>query len=368
MKLFLYLTFFLASIQQSVFARVGGSGTGGGKGVVCTQANGEFTVELLDLWEERNLRKNQIVTSTGNLKADLDSALLRTKSIFTEEDIQKTDGSFLKTDEETLEELQFVSYGIAGLKNFNNVQRLTGKKLPLTDDSFEGNLDLGPNCHIEQLVVFTHGSGITSRWQIDMDLVSKMDSVNLAALSLHEALYGLFDTYSFETNSLRVRRAVGYVMSGKSFASIQSLLQTPYVKCATNTIAEEMGVPKDDPRYSYLNRILTGFVYFVQNRGVSYPRISMIVDKIRTSRLIGFNSPILTAQGIDLNLTVHEFYQKLTTSNSDIVARGNSHDVEHETEVVFQMRAGLGTVSKPKSTGGGFTPAPVGNLNCTLIQ
>lgn len=368
MKPFLYLIFFVALIYHSAFARAGGSGTGGGKGVVCTQGNGQVKVELLDLWEERNIRKNQIVASQGNLQADLDSALARAKNVFSREDIQAPDGSLEKADEETYRHLQFASYGIVGLTNFNNVQKLTGTKLPLTDDSFEGDLDLGPNCHIEQLVVFTHGPGTTPRWQMDMDLVSKMDSINFAALGLHEALYGLFDTYGAETNSLRVRRAVGYVMAGKSFASIQSLLQKPYIKCATDSIASEMGVPKDDPRYSYLNQILTGFVYFVHDRNSSVPRVSMIVDKVRSSRLIGFNNPTLTAQGIDLSLDVNEFFQKLVTSSSTIAARGNTNDIENTTEVVLQMKSGVGTVSNPKNTGGGYLMAPVENLNCHLIQ
>lgn len=368
MRKFIFLNVLILFCYNYLFASIGGSGTGGGKGVVCNQANGQTTVELLDIWEERNLRYNQIIKSSGNLENDLNSAILRTQNVFSRQDIQKPDGSYYKENEETIKELQFTAPGIIGITHFQNVQRLIGQKLPLTDDSFEGNLDYGLNCHIEQLVVFTHGPGKTPRWQIDMDLVSKLDSMNMVALGLHEALYGFFETYGGETNSIRVRRVVGHVMAGKSFSSIQSLLATPYIKCSTNSVADELGIPKDDLRYEYFAQLFSGFIYFVNNPEEKNSRVSMIVDKIRSSRLIDFNRSNLVTQGVDLNLKIRSFYEKFANTNFSIIGKGNENDIETSTEIIFEMKSGVGRLSNPKNTGGGYPMAPLEKLTCYLIE
>src|SRR4051812_44942019 len=76
---------------------------GGGKGVVCRDANKNIrSVELLDLWEAKNLRGQQIVQSTGSFKNDLDLAIERTKNMVAEEEYLKLDGSSYKIAEETV--------------------------------------------------------------------------------------------------------------------------------------------------------------------------------------------------------------------------------------------------------------------------
>ena len=158
-------------------------------------------------------------------------------------------------------------------------------------------------------------------------------------------------------------------MSGKEFSDINNKLIKPYIKCSTNDIAKEIGVSPTDPRFTYFNRILTGFVYFTQNQNLAAPSIMMVVDKIRTSRLIDFSTPTLIAN-VNLNTTIPEFFNNLKGSSAfvKIQAFGKPNDIEFDSEVDFNFVSGTGVVSKIKSTGGGFSPAPVPNLRCELIN
>lgn len=363
--------YFLVIVSASTLAFAGGMEGGGGKGVVCRDSAGHIqSVELLDLWETKNIRHEQIIPSLGSASSDLKSAINRAKNIFTEEDITRPDGTIIKADTEIIEELTFIAFGVIDpSKNFENVERVRGVNLPISNDSYEGNLTLNPNCRIEQVATFSHGWGHDSHWVVNLDLTDKMDNINLAAFGLHEAVYQYLDTYSEETNSLRVRRSVGFVMSGKEFSDIKNKLKSPYIKCSANDIAKEIGVSPVDPHYTYLNRTLTGFVYFTQDPNIIVPKITMVVDKIRSSRLIDFATPSLISN-INLNTTVPEFFNNLQKSKMQIKiqAFGNPNDIEFNSEVDFDFLSSSGVVSKIKSTGAGLNPAPVSNLTCELIN
>jgi len=333
--------------NSNAFAALGKEG-GGGKGVVCRDLNQDIrSVELLDLWEARNVHHLKIVNSTGDLKGDLDLATERSKNVLLEETANFSN--------ETVEQLKFISYGITGFRKFSSMERLRQVDLPLTSDSFEGNLNLPSNCKVEQIAIFYQPSDLGSyRWQINSDLLDKMDNVNLAALALHEAFYAHLGTYGWETNSLRIRRVVGQVMSGKSILSHEDLLNKPYVRCAV------------DGTFHALN----SHVYFFQNIQLRDPKITMLVTNVRGSRLIDFSHPLLESSQIDFSLDIAEFYYRLNQSNSmiQITAKGNPQDIEFDTQVNFQMQSGVGIVAKTKVTGGGFKPAPVENLKCQLVN
>ena len=171
----------------SSFTLAGGMEGGGGKGVVCRDNAGNIqTVELLDLWEAENIHHDHIMPSLGSASADLTSAIGRAKNIFSEEDIIRPDGTILKADAEAIDQLTFVAFGVIDpSRNFENVERVRGINLPISNDSYEGALNLNSNCRIEQIATFSHGWGHDSHWVVNSDLTDKMNSINLAAFGLH---------------------------------------------------------------------------------------------------------------------------------------------------------------------------------------
>lgn len=322
-----------------------GQDRGGGKGVVCRDAqNNVLTVELLDLWECRNLRQKTIISSSGNINTDMDLALNRTKYIFSE------------ADQKVYDSLKFASINIMNCtdKNkpctFNNVVQVTGVDLPISNDSLEGNLHLPQGCKVEQIIGFEHS--YSPIWTLNMDLIEKMDAINLVSLSLHEGVYGLLDTYGNEQNSERVRRVVGHVMSGGSFLLLADQIKKPYIQCK-NAEAWPFGA---------------GGLYFLQDSNVSYPKITAYSDSLRLSRLIDFNHTVITSADISTNVSVDEFYRNLTTGNIKIKIQGALDSFEYLSQLRFEMQSGVGTYIQDKLTGGGNLYAPMENMKCDLIQ
>lgn len=333
---------FLVLASASVLA---GQDRGGGKGVVCRDSqNGVLSVELLDLWEAKNLRGKKIILSSGNMNTDMDLALNRTKYIFSENDPRVYDS------------LKFTSVNIMNCtdKNkpctFQNAVRVTGIDLPISNDSFEGNLSLPAGCKVEQIIAFEHS--YSPVWTLNMDLVEKMDSVNLVSLSLHEGVYGLLDTYENEQNSERVRRVVGHIMSGGSFSLLADQLKKPYIQCKNSELGPS-GV---------------GGLYFLQDSNASSLKITAYSDSLRLSRLIGFNHTIVTSNDIDINTSVDEFYKNLTSRNIKIKIQGGSDSFEYLSQLRFEMQSGVGTYIQDKLTGGGNLYAPMENMKCELIK
>jgi hypothetical protein len=106
------------------------------------------------------------------------------------------------------------------------IKRLRQTLTP-TSDSFEIVTPHG-NCQIEQLVNFQDEE---YKIYVNQDLVDKMTTTQYAALIAHEVLYKYLREQSRETNSLRVRRAVGYVFSGGQFEESNSAPERPYWLC-----------------------------------------------------------------------------------------------------------------------------------------
>ena len=322
-----------------------GQDRGGGKGVVCRDSqNNVLTAELLDLWEAQNLRGKKIISSSGNMNTDMELALNRAKYIFSEE------------DQRVYDSLKFASVNIMNCtdKNkpctFKNVVRVTGVDLPISNDSLEGNLSLPLGCKVEQVIGFEHS--YSPIWTLNMDLVEKMDTINLVSLSLHEGVYGLLDTYGNEQNSERVRRVIGHVMSGGSFLRLADQIKKPYIQCK-NSEAWPFGA---------------GGLYFLQDSNVNYPKITAYSDSLRLSRLIDFNHTVVTSSDISTNASVDEFYGNLTTGNIKIKIQAASDSFEYLSQLRFEMQSGVGTYIQDKLTGGGNLYAPMENMKCELIQ
>lgn len=227
------LLFFLFALPPSLaHAFVGGSeGTGGGKGVVCRVPDGRVeSVELLDLWEAREIYGRAPDANSGTLEEQLARAIARMKysvQLGVGVTLSNYDGDF--TEPEYLEfYLKKFSKMFTG--DSKSLRRLRNTKLTLTNDSFEFAEPQGP-CAIEQVVNFVDAP-VFPLILVNQDLVDKMDVKNKAALYLHEAFYLYMRGYSSnlgfvgyrEPDSQRVRRAIGYVFSGGSFESLEGFI------------------------------------------------------------------------------------------------------------------------------------------------
>lgn len=197
------------------FAHAGNADGGGGKGVVCRNPDLSVrSVELLELWESRTLFHRPVVPATGTLESAVDATLVNLKNSFTLKGVAQYFNfgrELLCENQECLLRVMRASAKLF-LTNHESVRRLNDVNLELTDDSKE--LASPANCSIEQIVNYQPSGGFIL---INQDLYEKMDLTNQTALIAHEALYEALRFFQNETNSIRVRRAIGYVFSGQTF-------------------------------------------------------------------------------------------------------------------------------------------------------
>lgn len=227
--LFVGIILFVSPLAFGRLTESGGNGSGGGMGVVCKNVDGSIkSVELLDLWEARVIYGRSIQVSSDPLEQQLETHLQNFKnSYFAGGSCIQTSGwscdvfgpaavyEFLRWETEKLQ------------SNSGLVHRLRGATLQRTNDSFE--VVTPSTCTIEQLVRYTdnpHGGEVL----INQDLLDHMNTTNVAALYLHEALYKQL-RQTGERSSLRVRRAVGLGFSGHKFRSLESLLPAQFYDC-----------------------------------------------------------------------------------------------------------------------------------------
>ncbi len=208
MKLVIFVLAVLFSSNSIAMFTIGGSDVGGGKGVVCYDKNNKIkSVELLDLWEGRIIYGlHPRLKSTVN--KNIDGALQQLKySVFEPFWIFPVDNS--KQAEAVYGSLQ-AELEILLDPRFDNVHRVRGVNLQLTDDSYE---TITPrDCKIEQIAIYKDFKN-KEDWEIylNQDLIDKMDATNKAALYIHEAFYHFLRPQ--ETNSLRIRRIVANIFS-----------------------------------------------------------------------------------------------------------------------------------------------------------
>jgi hypothetical protein len=198
-------------------ALAGNGVSGGGRGVVCRNAQGDITsAELLDLWEARTLEGRSIPHSSQPVDAQVDAALHRLENAVYEVYIG-LDGDRPSPARVFYGRLHLKAEPF--LKNSTNLVRLRGIALNDTRDSDEPAVPAG--CKVEQIVNYQDGA--TSRILLNQDIFDQLSPTDQAALIVHEALYAELRTYG-ETTSTRTRRAVGYVFAGESFPEFDYLI------------------------------------------------------------------------------------------------------------------------------------------------
>lgn len=220
-------------VLSSVSAFAGVMNGGGGKGVVCRNSQNQITsVELLDLWEARTLYgENPIFSIPANgYEFGVGAALIKLKDSYPYKGNGMTGPHAGCRDQECiLGSLQ--DQAALFLKPNSTVVRLRGVTLELTNDSYE--VARPSDCEIQQIVNYQQGGKIL----INQDLYEKMNILNQVALIAHESYYAMLRSKAFEANSIRTRRAIGYIMSGNDF-----VLNTPSIP-ESHLLCYNEGVP-----------------------------------------------------------------------------------------------------------------------------
>ena len=185
-------------------AQDGAISGGGGKGVVCRDAQGAITsVQTLDLFEAKAMYGLNPWTSSDSLEAQIKRALTV---------IPETSRALVS------------AYASQVKKNLQITP--PGTVLTVINDSFETMVPAG--CAAEQLANYYNDKLIL----IAGDLWEKMDDTNRAALIIHEALYAterLFGT----TDSRRTRNIVGRLfVASTSWVDSREGIPTDALNCA----------------------------------------------------------------------------------------------------------------------------------------
>jgi hypothetical protein len=213
----------LTAMSANAAGTVGG---GGGKGVVCANPDGTVkSVELLDLWESKVLFDLPAIEDNRPVNDLVIEGISRLRGVVTMNisGYSSPDGLFY--DEEIFEYQlkQTAEKYFTGKKP--KARFLDDVTLTDTEDSFEA---VRPsNCQVKNIVNFMANGQVL----VANDLYKHMSNTHKAALILHESLYKQLRLFSKEKHSIRTRRAVGYVMNGKSFEANYDHLKTRQVFC-----------------------------------------------------------------------------------------------------------------------------------------
>ncbi len=188
---------------------------GGGRGIVCRNTDGTVkSIEILDLWEARELHGLKLIEATGTADEAVATMLERLKNSYPFWGSGDMGDGPLRGQEFILARLkQVAARFLKADASDRRVVRLRGAILKDTPDSPEKAWPRVPGCGLEQIVNYQRGEHIL----INQDLYEKLDLTNQSALIAHEALYSLLRDNAKETNSLRTRRAVGYAAAGYFF-------------------------------------------------------------------------------------------------------------------------------------------------------
>ncbi len=181
----------------------------GGDAVVCRNEDDKVTkAEILDHYEARVLKKQKIAAHkelglSGYI--DLVTNRLADCDFRTYKDAPKEAAKLVRAIEK---------YRIVGERDHGQVVFVN---IPLSDvrDS-KHDLDLAPNCNVEQLVVRTNSNGDYSfEYVIQSEIFNKLQASGVQGIVLHEVIYKLKEKSTGDKTSLKTRALVQKIASMK---------------------------------------------------------------------------------------------------------------------------------------------------------
>jgi hypothetical protein len=345
---------FLAALAaSSLSAFAGPNDSGGGKAVVCKHWYGTVkSVELLDLWEARELYDRNIVHSSASIGTQIKEAAARLKNVIVYPYVQTHRDSSgvvigsLRGGDALESELVQGAFTIAGVPlevgTGLEVKRKHRINFTLTPDSFEDALP--DKCEIKQVVQYKDSGPVAF---VNQDLVDRMDITNQVALALHEALYAEMRKLG-EKTSIRVRRAIGYVMSGGSFKPLDDFLKGPHITCESIRREAFSGD-------GYATRIH----YFKQTNGL----LTLMPEKIGGIFMMGFEEH----NGSGSPYSPEEMYQKILEGGIGFGAGIPTSPVDFDLEMVVDSRNGEQILKLTRTASGASVPF-TDKLHCSLVN
>jgi len=249
-----FLTVGVTALIASFFtvaAQAGPGLSGGGQGVVCRSPDGKVvSAELLDLAEAREyfvLEAKIHPDSESYLAIASQYADMLDSSIPTAEPAIRWSTSIngqLKASGYDLNPGILLSKNQKSRAVWDSVNRIDKEKLLIPGDNFkmiaieDSHPRVAPSsagCGIEQIATFSDGDG---KIRIIGNVWVKLDTVNKAALLIHEALYQSL-RQDGEDSSDRTRKTVGYIFSGMQFQWILDGLPNRFLMCWTTDPAHQ---------------------------------------------------------------------------------------------------------------------------------
>ncbi|MFN7904304.1 MAG: hypothetical protein ACK5P5_03900 [Pseudobdellovibrionaceae bacterium] len=255
----------------------------------------------MDLWEAKNLFKKEINVAESSVPKLVDDAFLNLKNAI--DWTGRTayfDGAKTEGPDALYSELSYLAQPF--LKEDPKVSYLDNVKLTDTQDSFELiQPSEGSGCKIEQLVNYLD---LENRVLVNNDLFKQMDSVQQAAVIVHESLYRLL-RFENEISSIRVRRAVGLIFSGYAFYPINELFKgLRHFVCKDEKMKNVFYVI-EMPNFPYLQVVMTKtdgkmIFGFREAMGINSLSTALTIDNFFDPRLgeqnyshgIGVKSPV----------------------------------------------------------------------------
>jgi hypothetical protein len=232
---------FIIACGQSGIAEPGTVGGGGGKSIVCRNPDKSIrSIQTLDLYEGVMDHKYKYPSVEGK---DFRTIIFETIAKMEDQDllnfyVESYDKwwNFGGDKKQAINTLKDEVHNIlSALDNkesrssveFTNYKFLDGITLSPTQDSFE--VFYPNNCSIEQLAVYKESL------YVNYDLFKSMDDKNKAALILHESIYKLLRSQSYELNSIRTRRLISSLFENEKIVSMSEKLKGHrYIECETD--------------------------------------------------------------------------------------------------------------------------------------
>jgi hypothetical protein len=335
------------SYSISSLATKGGMHGGGGKGVVCRNTDGSIkSVELLDLWEAREIYGREIIYSNEPVEKQVEDALSRASGILP----AYTFASIVSFDR------LLKIYTLIALKNKYPKYFIEKEDIQIqeSNDSFER---IRPSettgCKVEQIAfVDDIPANDAKRVYLQKKYFDKMNNTNKAALNLHESIYASLRNVNNETNSIRTRRAVGFIFSGGSFNELLGQF---------NPTLERITCMGGEP----MERT---FVHFFESENGS---VKYFVEMAKGMYWLGLEERNLIRYKFDNSLTDYENFKFILNKNSFSEIEMSSSEswidsvIDFEkTVIMFPQHSWKISIGYPQKSGLGNY---LDTLDCKLI-
>lgn len=247
MKHLILLTCIFSYLANATHATAGGVDSGGGKSIVCRNADGKITsAELLDIYEGRILNQRTPLADHATYKEQLNKLVDKVETFGPQP--FNTHNSFRGQVSGMVSQVVMLP---------NNVH------LEPTSDALNA-ISAPQGCKIEQLAIYVTRLG---KLLIDAEIWDSIDDTNRAALMLHETIYRILRSEGGETDSFYTRQVVSYYLSVPQAESIDAGVPAEAYECTAAPNAESLSPGASF--YIYKNTEGRGPNYFVIQTNVA---------------------------------------------------------------------------------------------------